>query len=145
MGYSDPSIQELVGQKVIQVEGSTLYLETGKAWTVDLDGECCSTSEFTPDGLAAFRELVGATITAAEDRNNETEDLVAREAKCVEKYGVEEVDIWHFLVFTTDKGHVTIDWRNISNGYYDGSCFLVAATPLEPWRHDAALLGREAP
>ena len=27
----------------------------------------------------------------------------------------------HCIVFTTDQGHETIDWRNDSNGYYDGS------------------------
>lgn len=28
---------------------------------------------------------------------------------------------WAFLVFETDRGHATIDWRNDSNGYYSGN------------------------
>lgn len=32
--------------------------------------------------------------------------------------------LWYFLVFFTSGGHVTIDWRNDSNGYYAGTICL---------------------
>ncbi len=136
MGWRDGSFEAVRGRKVIAVEESTLFLEDGGAFRFDLEGDCCSTSSFTAEGLAAFGELVGATIASVEDRGDEE-----REAVCSEKYPASDVDSWHFLVFTTDKGHVTVDWRNESNGYYDGTCIMVQAKPMNPVRHDAILEG----
>lgn len=41
----------------------------------------------------------------------------------------EEVVIGHVLVFKMDGGHQTIDWRNNSNGYYDGTASLTLVAP----------------
>lgn len=141
-----------VGEEVVTPGKSAertpiLYLDTGKAWRFDLFGDCCSVSEYTPEGLAAFQELLGAEIRGVEDRCAEIrmdqsagrEDLTARETKLIEKYPPEDHDSWHFLVFITDRGHVTIDWRNMSNGYYDGNVSIFEAEPLPPPLHDAAL------
>ncbi len=131
----------LIGRKVIAVDGSTLHLDNGAAFFFDLDGDCCSTSSYTPEGLEAFRELLGHTINNVEERPDRwvapgsieiaaVEDWAAREATLVEKYPPGDVDSWHFLVFTTEAGHVTVDWRNESNGYYDGSVIVREADPL---------------
>lgn len=134
--WGAPEWKTLEGQKVIAVDGATVFLEDGRAFMFDLDGDCCSSSDYTPEGLAAFAELPGATIASIEERNGTSTDGLE------EKYPASDVDSWHFLVITTNKGHVTIDWRNSSNGYYDGTCFLVEAKPLHPVVNDAILEGR---
>ena len=130
-------MKRLVGATVISVNGATIYLADGRAFEFVLEGDCCSSSEYTPEGLAAFAELLGRTITDVEERTDSS-----REQEMREKYGEVESDKWHFLVFTTDRGHITIDWRNISNGYYDGTCGLVERE-LTPWAHDAAVIAVE--
>jgi hypothetical protein len=135
----------------------TLYLDIGKAYTFQLDGDCCSTSYFTPEAELAFKELIGAKILAVEHRGGasvgstwgtyEADDRLPLDAKerskeLEAKYPPSDCDSWHFIVFTTDKGHVTIDWRNCSNGYYDGSCTVFEADPLPTPAHDLALDGR---
>ncbi len=139
MKYAD-----IYGAKVIYVDHSTLYLDDRRAVSFGLDGDCCSVSEYTDEGLAAFGELLGATITKIEDREGQSTIVEASSAtpEWVEKYETDDSTSWHFLVFTTDKGHVTVDWRNNSNGYYDGSCFITEALPLAPVPHDAACDGR---
>jgi hypothetical protein len=87
-----------------------LHLEDGRRATFELEGDCCSWSHFTD--VRQFKELEGVRITKVEERTNEDKNKTDGENGEVS---------WHFLVFTTDKGHVTIDWRNDSNGYYDGS------------------------
>lgn len=136
-------LTKLAGRKVLAVDGETLYLDDGKAWRFRLEGDCCSSSSFTDEGLAAFSELAGRTIVEATERtDSRLEDWAAREAALVEKYPPGDVDSWHFLVFVTDKGHVTVDWRNESNGYYDGTLEMDAADPLPPVVQDALLEGR---
>lgn len=83
-----------------------LTLDDGRTLALELQADCCSRSYFAD--LKQFEELVGSTILDAEER----------EGPDTENDG--DVMRWHFLVLKTDKGHVTIDWRNESNGYYDG-------------------------
>ncbi len=153
MSYREEEYPKLYGRKVVAVDGSTLFLDTGAAWHFGLEGDCCSTSDYTPEGLEAFKELVGATIAKIESRpswdNHVVDDdklmsamYTAREAALVERYPPDDHDCWHFLVFVTDKGHVTIDWRNQSTGYYDGWVNLTAAPPLHPVIHDAIIDGK---
>lgn len=116
MSYGDEKQYEpLIGRTVVFVRETTLYLDDGKAYAFDLEGDCCSHSYYTPDGEAAFAELLGAQIRKIENR--EEGDHAER---MISKWGVDEEDQWAFLVFTTDRGHVTADWRNASNGYYGG-------------------------
>jgi hypothetical protein len=106
-----------VGRKVVEVTGSedcvTLTLEGGDLHYIRLEGDCCSVSYFTD--WKQFEELVGSTIQTVEERYKGREDDADMKAESV---------AWHFLVFVTNKGHVTIDWRNDSNGYYDGTIML---------------------
>lgn len=89
-------------------EAVILSFSDGTKRLLWLEADCCSGSYFTD--VKQFDELPGATIQKVEERDGEVEG---------DKY-VGDVKAWHFLVFETNKGHVTIDWRNESNGYYDG-------------------------
>lgn len=118
--------KKLEGARVSRVEPGdaatvTVWLEDGRGLRLALDGDCCSSSYYSD--MAQFNELVGSTIRGVEERDGESRDGLDEDAKKLEKEKGEYRDevSWHFLVFTTDKGHVTIDWRNDSNGYYDGS------------------------
>lgn len=126
----------MYGLKVIAVDRSSLFFENGDSARFELDGDCCSTSDFTDDAMLAFKELIGRTIVSIEDRDGSSSQAVE------EKYPEGDQLSWHFLVITTDKGHVTIDWRNDSNGYYDGTCFPVDCPPLHPVTHDAIVEGQ---
>lgn len=102
----------IIGQCLVTDDSARLQLEGDVVLRLSLDGECCSSSYFT--NLEQFRELEGSRILALEER---------AEAASFVPYALEKTEVlsWHFLVFTTDRGHVTIDWRNDSNGYYDGT------------------------
>jgi hypothetical protein len=120
--YRDPKYDGLIGRTVKAVEfgasnlfGGTdgyvsLYLDDGSLAMFGLDGDCCSTSTF--EDKRQFLELNGAKIQGVEERSNADRNLSP------EGNGG-ETD-WSFLVFITSVGHVTIDWRNDSNGYYGG-------------------------
>lgn len=134
------------GRTVVFVDGAVLYLDNGDAWEFKLDGDCCSSSEYTPEGLGAFQDLLGRRIQKVEDRHGgnvgyrgDEGELNPRVQKLARQYPPSESDSWHFLIFETDRGHVTVDWRNQSNGYYDGSISLVAVPRLPTPLHDAAL------
>lgn len=113
-GDANEKLKAVVGAKVVALEDvkdMTLVLEDGRRVMMTLTGDCCSSSSFTDP--KQFQELVGRTILAAEDRHGQSDNnLPVPEGS--------DVISWHFLVFTTDQGHVTIDWHNDSNGYYDG-------------------------
>jgi hypothetical protein len=89
-------------------EAVVITFDDGTKRLLWLEADCCSHSFFTD--VNQFDELLGATIQNVEERDGEVEG---------DKYAG-DVKAWHFLVFETNKGHVTIDWRNESNGYYDG-------------------------
>ena len=118
---SDNKLAELVGCTVVSVdtkdsERVKLMLSDGREATFGLDADCCSHSYFTD--LGQFHELAGGLILNAEERHGvgsgDSRD-VGDDNNCIS---------WHFLVFMTSHGHVTIDWRNDSNGYYDGSLLM---------------------
>lgn len=118
MRYSNNlPFEELYGHTVKSVDGAKITLENGARYQFNLYGDCCSRSEYTNEGFEAFKELEGAKIVEIEDRDGESDTP----SKTIEDG---EDDKWHFLVVKTDKGHVTIDWRNASNGYYDGNIAL---------------------
>lgn len=104
----------MLGCTVISVHGTDLVLSNGMTLRCEVEGDCCSRSYFTEEDQ--FKELEGAIIHDVEERHGKSHDGLndAPDADCTR---------WHFLVFTTNRGHVTIDWRNESNGYYDGTVF----------------------
>ena len=116
--YRDADFSQLTNVKVKHVsvvDGSiaNLLLDDGRVAKIELHGDCCSDSYFA-DPSQLF-ELKDSTILEVELREGASSDKL--ETKNEEDY---EVWKWHFLVFKTSAGHVTVDWRNESNGYYDG-------------------------
>lgn len=113
------AFRQAIGSVVARVEASTrgesatIHMHGGATLRLVLDGDCCSSSYFTKE--AQFADLVGAKILAFEEVDSSPDGF--------EEYDLDGTDSlsWHFLKVTTDKGHVTIDWRNDSNGYYDGT------------------------
>lgn len=119
MGYYDQeNYEKMVGLTVIGVElfgddDVRVHLDDGQTAVFGLEGDCCSHSYYTDP--AQFLELVGTKLQKVEERSSRDGSDNA------EKYPEDGGETsWHFLVFETNKGHVTIDWRNDSNGYYDG-------------------------
>lgn len=114
--YEDVNVPALLGphaviEDVVAVgSDATIHLRDGRTIEYQLDGECCSKSYFADE--KQFHELKGRRL-----RNFEFRDGVGVR----DDYPHDGVKT-HFLVFTTDEGHATIDWRNESNGYYDGRC-----------------------
>lgn len=102
--------QRAIGKVIESVsfdsEQGTLFFTDGSSLRLTLDADCCSYSYFTEDALEEAKHLAGE-IRAIEDRFNEED-------------GTHE-NKYYFLTFVTSKGHVTLDWRNESNGYYGGS------------------------
>lgn len=78
--------------------------------TLRVDGDCCSYSYFVahenPCGRVLGVEDRSDNLSVQETRSNETTIL------------------YHALLIKTDQGHFTIDWRNSSNGWYDGTIAL---------------------
>ncbi len=124
MSWRNNEWSKLAGRKVeafevsAHKEDATLRLDGGLVARLELDGYCCSHSYFADP--EQFSELVGATIQSVEERDEKSRaDMPDEDAE----HFVDGVR-WHFLVFVTDRGHVTVDWRNDSNGYYDGDIAL---------------------
>lgn len=116
----DDSWEGFKGKRVVRVdfdaERTVLHLNDGNRVSLRLEGDCCSSSYFTD--AAQFQELVGALIGYVEERGE-------RDGMTPETYPGDDGETkWSFLVFVTDRGHITIDWRNDSNGYYFGSLFV---------------------
>jgi len=116
-GYPDAHpMTKAIGLTVESVDAKQtpikLKFTNGAELTIDLEGDCCSSSYFSDEGLEDAKELAGRKIVAVEK--------AAGESGLHPPYGQNDVTAWHFLKFTTDAGNVTIDWRNDSNGYYNG-------------------------
>jgi hypothetical protein len=109
--------QELIGRKITAVVATPTaaqIVSESVTLRLTLDAGCCSESFFTSP--AQFNELVGSTVLAVEERSSRADGAQPVGEDCTQ-----DCMSWHFLVFVTDLGHITIDWRNDSNGYYDGN------------------------
>lgn len=105
-------VDKYIDKRNEEHESVVLRFDDGTAVRLWLTADCCSKSYFTDP--TQFQEVVGREILDIEERLGE---------------GFEDSDSDvvkpHFLIITTDQGHVTIDWRNESNGYYDGELMWV--------------------
>jgi hypothetical protein len=117
--YGNEEVYEKVkGAKVFTVEAASdapvaLVFEDGRKLILALDGDCCSSSYYSDP--EQFDELIGTTIQEIEEVSGKSHEGLP------DNDGLDSCTLWSFLKFTTNKGHVTIDWRNDSNGYYSGS------------------------
>jgi len=96
-----------------EAEVELLSFNYGDKIVLKLEADCCSESYFTPESMELLRSLEGETITSLE--------RVASERPGGGIGGRQESTCWHALLVRTNKRSFTVDWRNDSNGYYDGS------------------------
>lgn len=80
-----------------------------------LHGDCCSKSFFTPESMTEAKALEYAKFYGYEVRKEVTPDT-----KEMDEDRWASSTEYNALVIMTDKGHMTLDWRNSSNGYYTG-------------------------
>lgn len=90
----------------------TLTLDDGKLVHLAIDGDCCSSSYFEENSVKDAYGLVGQTLVNIEHVSSALNDK-DEESVCTK---------YHAIKITTDKEVVVLDWRNESNGYYDGTC-----------------------
>jgi hypothetical protein len=81
---------------------------TGRMLVVTLSADCCSHSYFPKQSAEAMTSMAGERLLSLTD------------VEPVEVDSSHEVR-YHHLRVVTDKSTTTIDWRNDSNGYYDGT------------------------
>ncbi len=105
----------------ISEDQTSMYWRVSGVWYEILAiGDCCSTSWFEScDDAEALKD---AYLQDFEDvymgsKEGSTEDIVIRV---------------NTLKFTTNKGRVTIDFRNQSNGYYSGWAEISKIDMVEP-------------
>ena len=111
-------IEQVKGLMIVKVDadsiGATITFENDQEMKLVLEGDCCSHSYF--QDVKQFDELVDSVVLEIDEVSGPSSEAIeaidTSDQECVS---------WHFLIFKTDRGHVTIDWRNDSNGYYDGT------------------------
>ena len=108
----------------------TLIADDGRKVELRLSGDCCSASYFEPRCVKEVQELVGQILLGVGSIESTISD------KRVES--TEENDYnggsykYHAVKLSTDKETLVVDWRNESNGYYDGTCTVTGWTPIDP-------------
>jgi hypothetical protein len=120
--YGNDDAKSAIGKKVSSIntdssEDMVLHFEDGSKLSLQLDGDCCSSSYFTEDATTDAKDLVGTTITSFDESYGSGGD----HGPYSDEGGYDSCTSWHFLTIYTNQGHVTLDWRNDSNGYYDGT------------------------
>lgn len=102
----------LIGGAITEIErinNDELHftLENGRKYRMYHRQDCCE-SVYIEDIIGDLDDLIGATVTMAEE---------------VTESGSEDWDTytWTFYKFATTKGYVTIRWYGTSNGYYSES------------------------
>lgn len=108
----------------VAADGESVRL-VGKDRAIELmlTGDCCSRSYFPEASLTDLRELKGEKLAMLEEVESARPDGVQPDEECGEDVR------WHALKITTNKSSRTIDWRNDSNGYYDGWLTISEVTP----------------
>lgn len=113
----------------------TLIADDGRKVELRLTGDCCSSSYFEKRSVEDVQALVGQTLLEVESVASNISD------KKVES--TEENDYnggtfqYHAVKLSTDKETIVVDWRNESNGYYDGTCTVIGWTPkVKPSDYD---------
>ena len=105
---------ERLEQELGRLDSATdlIRLTSPEGDTIDLilEADCCSQSFFETRSVSDLESLVGQTLLHLES---------------VESSNVSSDEIcWHALLVFTDQRSITVDWRNESNGYYDGSLLI---------------------
>jgi len=85
----------------------------GRKISIRLDGDCCSFSTFEAHSVEEMKGLVGQRLRDVEH---------VQSSLTPERLVQHDHSIYRAIKFSTDDGVVVADWRNDSNGYYDGTC-----------------------
>lgn len=110
----------------------TLIADDGRKVELRLSGDCCSGSYFEKRSLEDAKGLVGQDLLGVEP----VESTVVPDEIRIES--TEENDYnggtyrYHGVKLKTNQETIVVDWRNESNGYYDGTCTVVGWTPKSP-------------
>ena len=85
----------------------------GRVLRIELEGDCCSSSFFDDNSKIDAEALLGERLMGIEE--------VGRDAPEVDQLKSQsESTLYHAMLLRTDKQSITVDWRNESNGHYDG-------------------------
>lgn len=106
-------------------DAAWLVAADGRIVQLTLDAECCSRSEFSQescDDLLSLRLHRIFSMAEADGWPPVHRTYDAAEAQLIDKY--------HCLLVRTDRASLTIDWRNTSNGYYDGELTISPVSTL---------------
>lgn len=98
--------------KVDVVDSGTLTFvsDAGATLSIILEGDCCSGSYFEESAAKEAAGLLGSTLSQ-----------VRRVSSKLENFDdADQYTQYHALELVTENGVTTLDWRNESNGYYDG-------------------------
>lgn len=105
----------VIGSVSVDSDSGSISSIDGRNIRIFLDADCCSSSYFEDFSSAELQGLVGEILTKiehVESRMNDIDDDA--NGSTVIRY--------HGLKLTTNKQEIVVDWRNESNGYYDGTC-----------------------
>lgn len=103
-------------------ESMVLVSLDGRRIELSLSAECCSSSYFEVNSVADVKGLVGHVIMGIEH--------VGSGPAHSWDDGHDNKTEYHAIKITTDRCEIVVDWRNESNGYYDGECE-IAGWPAE--------------
>lgn len=93
---------------------AVLHSSDGRTLTIDLEGDCCSSSFFDYEARLDLRDILGHKLVRIEDGAFPDGVTPAPD------YPNSDSTSNHCLLITTDKASLSVLWRNESNGYYDG-------------------------
>ena len=107
-----------------------LIADDGRKVELRLTGDCCSSSYFEKRSVEDVKGLVGQTLLEI--------DSVESNIANYKVESTEENDYnggtfqYHAVKIKTDQETIVVDWRNESNGYYDGQCTVTGWKPKTP-------------
>lgn len=122
MAYGSDDFDELVGKTVQSVRLSPdkeyffLVTEDAREYQYRVEGDCCSSSWI--EHLSTPPQVEGAVITEVRDEGGE--DVPSDEHECLTVYQTH---------FRTNRGDITLEYRNSSNGYYGGFLVFMGSHP----------------
>lgn len=95
---------------------------------ISLSGGCCSESFFEQSAIQEVKELTGKILWEIRDTSNiNTQRPAPTRAMSNEN---DEARYYAIEIVTPD-GVTTLDWRNMSNGYYEGEATLTHTVTLK--------------
>lgn len=106
-------LEEMLGSIIVRIEGEKkgdermiFHAEDGRSFRFHHEQDCCE-SVVIEDVVGDLVDLLHSPILIAEEVSSEGTPL----PDC-------DSGTWTFYKFATMKGHVTVRWLGISNGYY---------------------------